>query len=130
MPLEVKCSGKFDMNVEGVSYPATFIVAEINIPGIIGLDIVSDCNCEIKMKPCSIVVDGRFINCELKENIGCYGKMSEYPGVSCSYGHVNISGLQKPTKTNTNHDQMANCQICVDTFVEFTRKKLRHPLQV
>ena len=31
-PLKVKGSGEFDMNVEGVSFPATFIVAEINIP--------------------------------------------------------------------------------------------------
>ena len=34
MPLEVKSSGEFDMNVERVSYPATFIVDDINVPGL------------------------------------------------------------------------------------------------
>ena len=53
-------SSEFDMNVKGVSYPATVIVAAINVLGIIGLDFVSEYNSEIKLKPCSIVVDGRW----------------------------------------------------------------------
>ena len=69
MPLELKGSGEFDTNAEGVNYPETCIVAEINVSGIIGLDFVSEYNCEIKMTPCLIVVYGRFVSCELKRNI-------------------------------------------------------------
>ena len=115
----MKGSGEFDMNVEGVSYPATVIIAEINVPGIIGLDFVSAYNCEIKMKPCSIVVDGRWTIYQLakkKGNIGCYGKMSAYSGVACSHGLVIGLWIQKPKKTLTNHDQMAECVISLKTF--------------
>ena len=57
MPLEKK---GFD------EFAAAFIICAINVPRFIGLDFISEYNCETKMKQCSMVVYGRLINCELK----------------------------------------------------------------